>query len=207
MRVSMKKIAIALTCAAWLAGTHAGTKATGNWSAPELQPGTYRKVLVLAKVSEDVAKHVLEDTMVKGLADKGIAAVPAYQVLTPADLASADTIRSKAHELGVDAGFVFTVTGEQTQVQSGPTFHASVGVPVSAGPFSVFLGTSVPLGGGSSTVRKIGVKAEFYAAEAAKPLWMGTYATDLKAGVEGEAQQLANLTLKQTKKAGIWKKP
>lgn len=183
----------------------AGAKTTSTWAAPDLQPATYRKVVVLAKISDDVAKRVAEDAVVKGLKDRGVEAVAAYQVLTPADLESDAAIAAKAKELGVDAGLVFTVTGESTEVTSGSNVHASVGVPVRAGPFSLFVGTSVPLGGGPSAVKTVSVRSQFFVEGAEGPRWIASFATDLKNGPDKAAQDVATQALKQMKKAGIFK--
>jgi hypothetical protein len=108
----------------------AGTKSNSTWVSPDLQPATYYKVIVLAKTADEVAMRVLEDTVVGGLKKKGIEAVQAYLVLQPADLESDEAIEAKAKVLGADAGLVFTVTGESTEVKSGSNAYASVGVPV-----------------------------------------------------------------------------
>ena len=184
----------------------AGAKTTSSWSASDLQPATYRKVVVLARTTDDVAMRILEDAVVKGLKEKGIEAVQAYLVLKPDDLTSDEAIEAKAQELGADAGLVFTVTGENTEVKSGSNVHASVGVPVRAGPFSLFVGTSVPLGGGPSTVKTVGVKAQFFASNVKGPRWIGTYATDLKNGTGRAAEDVAGLALKQLKKSGVFAK-
>jgi len=185
----------------------AKTRATGTWSADGLQPRQFEKVLVLARISEDAARRILEDTIVKGLTDKGVTAVQAYKVLAPADLASAEAIRSKAQELGVDAGIVISVTGEDTKVESGPSVRAHVGVPARVGPFSMFLGTSVPLGGGPSVVKKTTLTAKLYDSPEGDPVWIGNYMSDLKAGPEKEARQLGGLVSKQLIEAGFFMKP
>ncbi len=187
-------------------GAVAGTKSTSTWVSPDLQPATYQKVVVLAKTTDDVAMRVLEDTVVNGLKKKGIEAVQAYLVLQPADLLSDEAIEAKAIELGADAGLVFTVTGESTEVRSGSNAYASVGVPVRAGPFSLFVGTSVPLGGGPSAVKTFGIKAQFFSKDVKGPRWIATYTTDLKSGSERAAQDIAALALKQLKKAGVFSK-
>jgi len=184
----------------------AGTKSNSTWVSPDLQPATYQKVVVLAKTTDDVAMRVLEDAVVNGLKKQGIEAVQAYLVLQPADLLSDEAIEAKAKELGADAGLVFTVTGESTEVKSGSNVHASVGVPVRAGPFSLFVGTSVPLGGGPSAVKTFGIKAQFFAKDIKGPRWIATYTTDLKNGSERAAQDIAGLALKQLKKAGVFAK-
>jgi len=184
----------------------AGTKSTSTWVSPDLQPANYRKVVVLAKTTDDVAMRVLEDTLVSGLKKQGIEAVQAYLVLQPSDLESDAAIEAKAKDLGADAGLVFVVTGESTEVKSGSNVHASVGVPVRAGPFSLFVGTSVPLGGGPSAVKTFGIKAQFFAKDLKGPRFIATYTTDLKNGSERAAQDVAALALKQLKKAGVFAK-
>jgi len=204
--VRFGRILAALAISAFPIAAMAAATTTSTWTAPDLQPTTYKKVVVLAKFTDDSALRILEDTIVKGLKDRTIEAVQAYLVLTPADLASDEAIEAKALELGADAGLVFTVTGENTEVKSGSHVSASVGVPVHVGPFGVFLGTSVPLGGGPSTVKKVGVKAQFFAKDAKGPLWIGTYTTDLKGGTERAAKDVASLVLKALKKAGLFAK-
>jgi hypothetical protein len=183
----------------------AGTKTTGTWAAPDLQKTAYTKIVVLARFSEDTAKRVLEDTLVKMLKDKGVDAVPAWQVLKPEDLASPEAIDARAQALGADAGIVFTVEGQSTEVQSGPTVSASVGVPVRVGPFSMFVGTSVPLGGGSTAVRKVAVKARFVTRGGENPRWIGNYSTDVANGTEQAAEEVATQTMKQMKKIILFK--
>jgi hypothetical protein len=91
----------------WLAvvaplGAAAGTKSASTWVSPDLKPATYQNVVVLAKTTDDLAMRVLEDSIVKGLKEKGVEAVQAYLVLKPADLASDEAIEAKAVELGAD---------------------------------------------------------------------------------------------------------
>lgn len=195
-----------LLAAVSLAAAVAGTKTTGTWTDPAMQPRTYAKVLVLARVTENSAKRILEDAVVKGLADKGISAIPAYSNLVPEDLATVDSIKAKAQALGVDAGIVFTVTDfKETQIVKGPSAHLSVGVGVGWGGF---IGGSVPIGGNTmETVRNVALKADFYAAGTPEPIWMATYTSDLALGVDQEAKSVAKDTLKYLKKAKIFKKP
>jgi hypothetical protein len=187
----------------------ANVRSQSNWFAPDVQPHSSGKVMVLAKFEEESAKRILEDTLVQSLKDYKIDALAAYQTLTPEDLASEEAIVKKGRELGVTAGIVFSVTGDQTEVQAKPAASVSIGIGgYGGGGFGGFLGTSVPLGGGTTTVRTIGVKGEYFVAgERGKPLWIGTFTTDLKAGVEREAKGLATMTFKALKKGGAIKKP
>ena len=196
----------ALSLAAAVAGSSsalASAKTTSTWAAPDVKAATYAKVAVLAKISDEATRKQLEDRVVAGLVQRGITAVPAYANFTPEDLASHEAVQARAQELGVDAGLVFTVTGEQAQVKQGPTVHASIGVPVHVGGFSVFLGGSVPLGGGSTT-KVVGLKSEFITSSVEGPRWVATYATDLRNGGERAAHEVATQALKQLKKSGLF---
>jgi len=202
---SLSRLLIAPLLAAAATPAIAGsTKTTSTWAAPDLQPRTYGKVAVVAKISDDIARRTLEDAVVKGLIDRGISAVASYQTFTAADLASPEAVEAKAKELGVDAGLIFSVTGKDAKVNSGPTVHASVGVPVRAGPFSMFLGTSVPLGGGTAVVPVATVKSEFFSAGNEDALWIASYTTDLRNGNERAAEEIASHALKQIKKAHLF---
>ena len=184
----------------------AGVKTTSTSTAPDLQPGSYKKYLVLARIKDESVKRILEDTVVAKLKAAKTDAVAAYTVLVPEDLASSEAIHAKAEQLGVDAGLVFTVIADETQQKANPTVSAGVGVPVRVGPFSVFLGTSVPIGGGgTSTVRTVQLKSELVAREGTNPRWTATYTTDLKGGAEGTAEDLAKQAIKQLKKAHVLK--
>ena len=184
----------------------AGAKTTSMWGAPELQPGAYKRFIVLARITDESARRILEDTVVARLKAAKTDAVAAYQVLVPEDLASEEAIHAKADQLGADAGIVFTVVADQTQTKANPTVSAGVGVPVRVGPFSVFLGTSVPIGGGgTTTVRTVQLKSDLHAREGVNPRWTATYATDLKEGADGAAEDVAKQAIKQLKKAHVLK--
>jgi hypothetical protein len=202
----MKATPLTLLLGAVLAASvpaFAAAKTTGTWKAPDLAPASYAKVAVLAKISDEAARRQLEDRVAAGLEQRGIEAIPAHSSFTAENLASEETVRARAKELGVDAGLVFTVTGEQTQVQQGPTVHASIGVPVHMGGFSLMVGGSVPLGGGSTT-KVVGLKSEFITSSGDGPRWAATYATDLRNGSERAAHEVATQALKQLKKSGLF---
>ena len=182
----------------------AAAKTTSTWVAPDMQPATYAKVAVLAKISDEAARRQLEDRVAEGLARRGVEAVAAHSSFTAEDLASPEAVQARAKALGVDAGLVFTVTGAQDQVKQGPTVHASIGVPVHVGGFSMFVGGSVPLGGGASTTKVVALKSEFITSSAAEPRWMATFATDLGNGTERAAHEVATQALKQLKKSGLF---
>jgi hypothetical protein len=173
-RLSKLVLLAAVTLAAVPAA--AATKTVNTWSAGTVTPLPGKKMLVLAKISNDIAKRSLEDAVVKGLKDKGIEAIPAYSSVTEADLVSVDTIRKKADELGIDAGIAYTVIDHGEQVVQKPTASVSIGIGGYGGyGFGGFVGTSVPLGGGATTVHYYEVKGELLLKDSQGPVWIGTY--------------------------------
>ena len=127
-------------------------------------------------------------------------------MLVPEDLATSEAIHAKAEQLGVDAGIVFTVVSDQTQAKPNPTVSVGVGVPVRVGPFSVFVGGSVPVGGGGTTnVRVVQLKSELVAKSGTNPRWSGTFAAEVKEDAETIAEDLAKQTIKQLKTAKVIK--
>ncbi len=191
--------------AAASAAVIASTKTGGTWAAPDLQPKLYSKILVLARVTEDSPRRTLEDAVVKAFQDEDIVAIPAYSNLVPADLESLETLKTRAKELGVDGGIVYTVTEfKEAEVVSPPKGSLSLGI----GGWNGFVGGSVPIGGNTlETVHRVSLKGEFYSGGTATPVWMANYTTDLKNGVDGEARLIARDTIKYLKRAKMFAKP
>lgn len=136
--------------------------AQSSWKSPDYKPEVYRKVIVLAKTSDELVKRQIEDATVKLLMQQGIEAIPAYANITLADIATEDSLIAKADALGVDALLVYNITGNNTVYKNTPSVNASVGVPVRVGIFRGFLGGNVPLAGGSKTVKIVQATANFY---------------------------------------------
>lgn len=183
----------------------AGMKTTSTWTAPEHTQRPYSKVMALAKITEEANRKVVEDEIVAAFVKQKMTAIPAYVHMKPEDLASPEAARKKALELGVDSALVVTVLEKGTQVKAGPSVSVGVGVPVHVGMFSVFVGGSVPVGGGPKQTQVFSVKADFYEKDSEKPIWSATYSGNLDYGIESAAKDLAKQSVKQLKKAKILK--
>jgi hypothetical protein len=124
--------------------------AQSSWKSPEYQPQTYNKVLVIAKISDELDKRKLEDATVALLGKNGINAVHSYGTFSEADISDLAVFKAKAASLEIDAVVVFTLTGNSTEYKNTPALNMNVGVPLHLGIFSTYLGTNVPLAGGTS---------------------------------------------------------
>jgi len=143
--------------------------------AQKNQDMKYKKILVLAKVKQPDIEKNFENAMVKALKDKGYVAIPSYSIFNDSDIENTTKLAEKADSLKVDALLAFTLIDVQTSVINAPQVSASVGVPVTIGFFSVFVGGSVPLGGGSREEKTVRVKAGFYHdRNSSEPSWQMT---------------------------------
>ncbi len=124
--------------------------------------GPSRKVLVIAKVQESAYRRALEDAFARELQRRGVEPLTGSAHLEEADFVSEQALAAKAVALGVDGVLGLTVANVQQDVQSAPSVGVSVGVPVRVGPFSLFAGTSVPLGGGTQSVNTVALRVRFY---------------------------------------------
>ena len=172
------------------------TTASGqsSWKSPYYKPEAYRKVMVLAKFSDELAKRKVEDATVKLLNESGISAIQAYSNVTSEDITTYEKFMAKADELQIDALVVYTVTGRSEEYKNTPNINLNVGVPVHIGIFSGFLGTNVPLKGGTKTVKTVNVNAAFYNRSSKKMQW--SYPLSLK--IKGNIDKLANSFSKST---------
>ncbi len=146
---------------------------SSGWAQKNNQDITkYKKILVLAQVQQADIKKNFENAVVSALSDKGYSATPSYNTITADDIANTARIVAKADSLGVDALLVFTLINIESSVINTPQVTANVGIPVQIGFFSVFLGSSIPLGGGSTVEKTVNVKAGLYTdRNSTEPSW------------------------------------
>lgn len=184
----------------------AKTKSSGTWTDPEVKAATYTKVVVYAKLQDMAVRRVFEDTAVSALKERGCGAVPAYEVIVPEDLANRETIVAKLKALGADAALVFVVEEQGVVSKPRPTVSIGIGVMAGSGPVGIGVGGSVPVGGGgNSTYMIFGIRSEFHAMGVDGPRWIGNYTTDLQRGGATAASEVADLTVKNMKKARVLK--
>jgi hypothetical protein len=166
-----------------------------SWKSPDYKPEAYRKVVVLAKTSDELAKRQIEDATVKLLNDKGISAIPAYSNITAEDLATEDALIAKADILEVDALIVYTITGQDTKIKNSPSVSMGVGVPIRMGIFGGFLGGSVPIAGGAKAVSIVNANASFYNRSSKSMQWSYPLSGKLKKGTSKLAADFAKTTV------------
>ncbi len=178
-------------------------KVLNSWVSPEYSKPEYRKVAVLAKISDKENKQMVEDNAVLTLREKGINAITSYLNFKETDMATNETLLARADQLQVDAVVVFSVLREDTKVQNTPTLSAGVAIPVRIGFFTAYLGGNVPLAGGPKLVDVLQLKSEFYNRNSDVSHWNTTYEFKLKNNYEAVAKGWASKTVAAILKAGI----
>ncbi len=196
------RIVIVYIC--WLMMVPSISTSQSTWKSPGYKAEAYRKVMVMAKVSDDHARRRLEDATVKLLNEKGITAIPAYSNITEADLAAEDVFMQKADVLEVDAVVVYTVTGSGTEYKNTPSVNAYVGVPVRIGIFRASIGGNVPLAGGAKTVMVVNAVAGFYNRSSKDLLWSVPLSGKLKKDTGKLATDFAKTTVNALLKDNIF---
>lgn len=188
----MKQNTFLLLLMFWISQTLIAQSA---WKSSEYKTENYRKVLVLAKITDQLAKRQLEDGTVKLLEEKGIVAIPAYSKLTDTDMNDETTFMSKMDELQVDAAIIYNVKGTETKYKNTTSAGVSVGVPVRVGIFRGSIGTHVPLAGSTKSNKKVNVNASFYNRSSKDMLWSLPLSGKLKSDTSNLANSFAKTTV------------
>jgi len=184
----MKKLSFVFFFLVALTSTSTAQKVLNSWVSPEYAKPNYRKVAVLAKISDKEIQQMVEDNAVLALREKGVTAITSYLNFKEADLASTEALIAKADQLQVDAVVVFSVLREDSKIQNTPTLSAGVAIPVRIGFFTAYLGGNVPLAGGPKFVDVLQLKSEFYNRNSETPHWTTTYEFKLKNNYEAIAK-------------------
>ena len=199
----MKKYLVVFGLFLTTVGPAFSQKVLNSWVSPEYSKPEYRKVAVLAKISDKENKQMVEDNAVLALREKGINAITSYLNFKETDMATNETLLARADQLQVDAVVVFSVLREDTKVQNTPTLSAGVAIPVRIGFFTAYLGGNVPLAGGPKLVDVLQLKSEFYNRNSDVSHWNTTYEFKLKNNYEAVAKGWTSKTVAAILKAGI----
>lgn len=159
-----------------------------------------RKVLVVAKIQEETKRRALEREAQVELQKRGVESILGSDVLTEADFASVDTIRQKVESLGVDGVLGYVVLGIDESVK---TSSVSVGFGIggySGGGMGMFVGASAPIGGSTTIVRKVRLRARYFEPPFADPAWEKVYTERLSDDTTRLTQYLADDSVKTLKK-------
>ena len=193
----MKHLLIALSLFVMLQLT---ARAQTSWKSSDYKPEPYRKVMVLARVTETAARKQLEDYTVKLLNDKGITAITAYANVKQTDGISREAFMVIADSLQVDALLVYSVNGAEKQVEHTPTVSVGVGV----GMYGGYAGASVPIAGGAKMVLLVKMTVDFLNRASKDEQWSMQLSGKLDGATDKLAYTFAKSTVKTLLKDGMF---
>ena len=166
---------------------------------PEAPPPA-RKILVVVKVKEEATRRGLEEQARVELKDKGVETILGSDVMTEGDFVSLDSVRKKVESLDVDGVLGFVPLGIDESVKQSSA-HLSIGFGgYGGGGMGMFVGGSVPIGGSTKVVRKVRVRARYFAKPLADPAWEKVYNEKLEDDTTSLTQYLAYDAVKALKK-------
>ncbi len=163
-----------------------------TWKASDYKPESYRKVMVLAQLSNFTARRQLEDFTVKYLNDKGIVAIPAYSNMKQTDGISREQFMVIADSLQVDALLVYSLNGAVKRTEVTGTVSVGVGV----GMYGGYAAASVPVSASTKQVADVKLSVYFYNRASLDEQW----AWQLAGTLDGNTDKLANTFAKSTVK-------
>jgi hypothetical protein len=173
---------------------------TTTWKASDYKPESYRKVMVLAKVSDAAARKQLEDYTVKLLSNKGIVAIPAYSNVKKTDGVSREAFLVTADSLQVDALLVYSVNGTEKYAKTTSTVSVGVGV----GGYNGYAGASVPISGNTKMVTGVKMSVYFYNRASVDEQWAQQLSGTVEDGTDKLAYSFAKTTVKALIKDGMF---
>jgi hypothetical protein len=179
-------------------GTGFAAAADEGGGGGQLAPA--RNVLVIAKIKEDATRRSLEEAARAELKKRGVEAMLGSDVMTEADFASEEAVRQKVESLDVDGVIGYVPLGIDESVKTSSS-HLSIGIGgYSGGGMGMFVGGSVPIGGSTTVIRKVRLRARYFARPFAGPAWEKFYNEKLQDDTTWLVEHLAQDSVTALKK-------
>lgn len=193
-------LAIVLLAPLGLEAADPAPPAAESAAAEAAAPAPARKVLVVARVSQEDRRRALEGQTASELKERGVETLLGSDVLADADFVSEEAIRKKVESLGVDGVIGFAVLGVQDTVKQ-TSASLSIGFGgYGGGGMGMFVGGTVPLGGSTTIVHNVQVRGRYFAKPFAGPAWEKIYKDKVVDDVGPLIRRLASDSVKNLKK-------
>jgi hypothetical protein len=178
-------------------------KVLTSWVSPDYVKVDYRKIAVVARIPDKKIQKMVENDAVSFLRDKGINAVASNLSFSEGDSISYDSLIKKTESLKADAVIMFSILSEDSKIQNGRNINAGVGIPISIGFFTAYIGGNIPLGGSPRYVEILQLKSELHNQRNKSLDWYSVYEFKLRTGYETVSQGWTKKTISTLFKAKI----
>jgi len=175
---------LALACLAALAAAACAPKTTllSSWLAPDFQPGSVSKVLVLGVAPDSALRRQYEEQFCAALEQRKVEAIRGYQWVPDPGKLDKDAIAARAQAEGVTHVIVTRVADRKEVETYHPPTTATIGVGVGGygpgwyGSYGAYYATSysqVVSPGYVTTSHVVSLETNVYATAKEKLIWSG----------------------------------
>jgi hypothetical protein len=195
----------ALICLAACAAT---TTLTSTWKAPDVPTITPagQSVAAVFMSSHEAERRAGEEALAVDITNLGARGIPAYTIVPNEPSMSADAVRQKLKDAGVNGVVVMRVVGKDQRVTYSPGYVAS-GPYGGFGPYWGYGWGTVYSPGYLQTDNLISVETLLYGLKDDKLVWASTSRTENPSDLAGLINEVAYATANAMVKEGLLASP
>lgn len=180
-----------------------------GYKASDYKKQSYKKLLVLSRVKDEVVRQKMENSLADLFGRSGQKAIASYKVLSADDLSSQEKFIAKLTELDVDALVAYTFYGTtNSQASDQVTFmggNLPSTIPVTTiGWFNVFLSPGYAFDINTQVNTTTRVRTELYNKSSKDIRWYKVVEVEMNNGVDIGCDQLAGRALMAMKQDGVF---
>jgi hypothetical protein len=200
----MRKISILAVALALAIACGTPTSFISTWKAPDAQPLQFHKILAVAFVNNEGQRRSAEDRLVANITK--VEAIPAYKILSTADMKDEDVAKAKIEGLGIDGVVTLRFLGSKEKLEYvpgtttyGPTYYQ---------PFWGYYGYATPMmydPGYYTTTNLVRVETNIYSLAGEKLLWSGHSETSDPTSLDDLIDSIARATANELRNEGMIK--
>jgi hypothetical protein len=195
----------ALICVAACAAT---TTLTSTWKAPDVQTITPagQSVAAVFMSRHEAERRAGEEALAADLTNMGARGIPAYTIVPNGPQMSAEDVRAKLKDAGVNAVVVMRVVGKDQRVTYTPGYVAS-GPYGGFGPYWGYGWGTVYSPGYLQSDTLVSVETLLYGLKSDKLMWASTSRTENPSDIAGLVNEVAYATANAMVKEGLLAAP
>lgn len=187
-----------------LAACAANTTLTSTWRAPEVQTITPsgKTVAAVFMSRHESQRRAGEEALAANITKRGARGIPAYTIVADAPRMSAEAVRAKLKDAGVNAVVVMRVVGRDQRITYSPGYVAAP--PYGAfGPYWGYGWGAVYSPGYLQSDTLVSVETQLYGLDSDKLLWASTSRTTNPSDLDGLVNEVANATASAMVREGL----
>jgi hypothetical protein len=192
----------------FLAACAATTTLTSTWRAPDVQTikPVGQSVAAVFMSRQEAQRRAGEESLAGDITNMGARGIPAYTIVPNEPQMSAEAVRTKLKDAGVNAVVVMRVVGKDQQVTYTPGYVAA-GPYGGFGPYWGYGWGSVYSPGYLQTDTLVSVETLLYALKDDKLIWASTSRTENPSDLAGLINEVAYATANAMVKEGLLAPP